>query len=82
MKNGKTLLNYSILNNDELSHFTGGKKNSWMDNVSGIAGSASGGAALGAAICGPACGFVGAHYGAIAWVAATGLSGGFGKHHK
>lgn len=78
----KSLLSsYSTLNESELKHFIGGKKNTWQQNVEGLAGAVSGGAGLGTAICGPACGFVGAHYGAIAWIAATGLSGGFGSTH-
>lgn len=75
-----------ILNEKELNCLIGGgkgqKRNNWADNTIGVVGSASAGAVLGSAICGPACGFVGAHWGAVGWTAVAGFSGAFGKIRK
>ncbi|MRG63339.1 Blp family class II bacteriocin [Limosilactobacillus reuteri] len=64
------------LDNSQLKMILGGK-NSWQQNVWGVARSTAAGAGLGAAICGPGCGFVGAHYGAIVWAGTTGATHGF-----
>lgn len=64
------------LDDFQLENILGGK-NSWQQNVAGSVGATAAGAGLGAAICGPACGFVGAHYGAIAWAGVTGATHGF-----
>lgn len=72
---------FETLNATELVTVVGGR-NGWAENVTGAAGGAIGGAVLGTAICGPACGFVGAHYGAILWTGVTAATGGFGSIHK
>lgn len=73
-------MNIKTLTDMELTKIIGGKKkrNSWQQNVIGAIGSAAAGASLGGAICSVPCAILGAHYGAIAWTAGTGLSGGFG----
>ncbi|MRN07134.1 bacteriocin [Lactobacillus sp. 0.1XD8-4] len=64
------------LDNFQLKQILGGK-NTWAQNVIGVGRATAAGAGLGTAICGPACGFVGAHYGAIAWAGVTGATHGF-----
>ncbi|WP_010492360.1 MULTISPECIES: Blp family class II bacteriocin [Lacticaseibacillus] len=67
---------FPTIMDSELTDVVGGR-NTWQQNVSGVAGAAAGGAALGAVVGGPAGAFLGAHYGPILWTAVTGFTGGF-----
>lgn len=74
--NSKTLGQFDVMDNAELSDVEGGKNN-WQTNVSGVLSAGSLGASIGFPICGLACGYIGAKAGITLWAGVTGATGGF-----